>query len=127
MKNKWPRFSLQVFFFLLVALISVNHTLVAAGNTAIPILSSASLCAICPFGGVATFLNFITYGTLAQQIHLSAIVMMGVIFLLSIILGPVFCAYVCPLGSIQEWFGKLGRKLFKKKYNNLILKNLINY
>ena len=124
MKNRWLRRSLQVFFFLLIALISVNHTLIETGSTGISFLSSASLCALCPFGGVATFLGFITYGTLARQIHLSATVMMGIIFLLTIVLGPVFCSYVCPLGSIQEWFGKLGRKIFKKKYNRLIPKKL---
>ena len=124
MKRNWLRISLQVFFFLLVALISVNHTLIKAGNIGIPFLSSTSLCAICPFGGVATFLGFITGGTWVQQVRLSATVMMGIIFLLSIILGPVFCSYVCPLGSIQEWFGKLGKKIFKNKYNKLIPKKL---
>ena len=124
MKKRWIRISLQMFFFLLIALISVNHTLVESGGAGIPLLSSVSLCALCPFGGVTTFLGFITYGTLAQQIRLSSTVMMGIIFLLSIILGPVFCSYVCPLGSIQEWFGKLGKKIFKNKYNKLIPKKL---
>jgi len=124
MKKRWFRIGLQAFFFLLVALISVNHTLIETGHTGIPFLSAASLCAICPFGGVTTFIGFITYGTLAQQVRLSSTVMMGIIFLLSIVLGPVFCSYVCPLGSIQEWFGKVGKKLFKRRYNKLIPKKL---
>jgi polyferredoxin len=32
----------------------------------------------------------------------------------------VFCGWVCPFGSIQEWFGKLGRKIFRRRFNRLI-------
>ncbi|NTW12225.1 MAG: hypothetical protein HGA30_02825, partial [Anaerolineales bacterium] len=47
----WIRRVVQWFFFLLIALIAINHTLAESG-AAIPILSSASLHAVCPFGGV---------------------------------------------------------------------------
>ena len=47
----WIRKVVQWFFFLLIALIAVNHTL-AENGAGIPILSSASLHAVCPFGGV---------------------------------------------------------------------------
>ena len=50
----WIRRVVQWFFFLLVTFIVVNHTLVANG-AGIPFLSSASLHAVCPFGGVETF------------------------------------------------------------------------
>ena len=30
------------------------------------------------------------------------------------------CSYICPLGTVQEWFGKIGKKLFKKRYNKFI-------
>jgi hypothetical protein len=43
----WIRKLVQWFFFLLIALIAVNHTLAASG-AAIPVLSSASLHAVCP-------------------------------------------------------------------------------
>ena len=32
----------------------------------------------------------------------------------------MFCGYFCPLGSYQEWLGKLGRKLFPKAYGRII-------
>ncbi len=41
-------------------------------------------------------------------------------FLLAILVGPAFCGWVCPLGTIQEWVGKIGKKLFKRKYNHFI-------
>lgn len=114
------RLYVQIFFFALIALIAVNKTLEEAGLATIPFLSTASLHALCPFGGVVTLYNLITVGTLIQKIHASAIVLLALVMILTLFFGPVFCGWVCPLGSIQEWIGKLGRKLNKKRYNNLI-------
>jgi len=109
----------QAFFFVLIALIAINNTLAEVGN-AIPLLSEASLHAICPFGGVVTLYNLATLGTFIQKIHASSVILMSIVFVLSILFGPVFCGWVCPLGTIQEWIGKLGRKIFKKKYNRFV-------
>ena len=66
------RRAVQLFFFGLIALIAVNHSLVEAGKG------------------------------------------------LAVVFGPVFCGWVCPMGSIPEWVGKLGRRLFKRRYNHFI-------
>jgi len=113
------RLIVQVFFFALIALIAVNHTLEEAGK-AIPVLSSASLHAICPFGGVVSVYQFIAAGTYVHKIHSAAFVLMWIVFALTVFLGPVFCGWICPLGSIQEWFGKLGKKIFKRRFNRMI-------
>ena len=113
------RLIVQIFFFALIALIAVNHTLEEAGK-AIPILSSASLHAICPFGGVVSVYQFIAAGTYVHKIHSAAFVLMWIVFALTVFLGPVFCGWICPLGSIQEWFGKLGKKIFKRRFNRMI-------
>ena len=110
-KRKLPmRFWVQTFFFVLIALIAINHTL-AENGAGIPILSSASLHAVCPFGGVVSIYQFATVGTFVQKVHQSSFVLMAIVFILSIFLGPVFCGWVCPLGTIQEWFAGLGRKI----------------
>jgi len=44
----WLRVGVQIFFFALIGLISINHTLAESGN-GILLLSSASLHALCPF------------------------------------------------------------------------------
>jgi polyferredoxin len=113
------RLAVQIFFFALIALIAVNHALEEAGK-AIPVLSSASLHAICPFGGVVSVYQFITTGTFVRKIHSASFILMWIVFGLTLLAGPVFCGWVCPLGSIQEWFGKLGRKIFKRRFNRLI-------
>lgn len=118
-KKLWIRSAVQIFFFGLIALIAVNHTLAEEGR-GIAFLSSASLHAICPFGGVVTLYQLVTTGTFVQKIHESAVVLAGLVLLLAILFGPVFCGWVCPLGSVQEWFGKLGRKIFRKRYNHFM-------
>jgi polyferredoxin len=45
---------------------------------------------------------------------------MVIVLLLTVLFGPVFCGWLCPLGSIQEWVGKLGKRIFKKKFNRFI-------
>jgi polyferredoxin len=113
------RTAIQIFFFILILLISLGHTLEEAGVT-IPLIQGASLHAVCPFGGVVSLYQYITAGTFVQKIHDSSFILMILVFLTAILFGPVFCGWICPFGSIQEWFGKLGRKIFKKKYNNFV-------
>lgn len=38
------------------------------------------------------------------------------IMFLSLIAGNYFCGWVCPYGTMQEIFGDIGDKIFKKKY-----------
>ncbi|HZK60498.1 MAG TPA: 4Fe-4S binding protein [Anaerovoracaceae bacterium] len=118
-RKKKIRSYVQIFFFLLIALIAVNKTLAESGG-GIPFLSTASIHAICPFGGVVTLYNLFTVGTFVQKIHSAAVVLMVIVFFLAILFGSVFCGWICPLGSFQEWIGKIGHKIFKKKYNHFV-------
>ncbi len=122
----WYRTAVQIFFFILVALTSLNELLAEKG-LAVPFLKKASLHAICPFGGVVSIYKFITAGSFVQKIHESSFVLMFIGFFLAILFGPVICGWVCPFGSYQEWIGKIGKKLFKKKYNNLIPEKIDQY
>jgi polyferredoxin len=118
-RSIWIRKLVQWFFFFLIAFIAINHTL-AENGTGIPFLSDASLHAVCPFGGVETLYTFVTSGLLVKKIHDSSLVLAGLVLLLSIFFGPVFCGWICPLGTAQEWVGKLGKKLFRRRYNHFV-------
>ena len=125
-KSRWFRYSVQIFFFVLIGMLAVNHVLSESGVTVFPFLPSMSLHAICPFGGVASIISLITAGTLVPKLQLSTLVISALILLLTLIFGSVFCSFVCPLGTIQEWFGKIGKKIFKRRYNTFIPQKLHN-
>lgn len=117
--SKRLRLGVQVFFFVLIAAIAVNHSLSESG-AAIPVLSSASLHALCPFGGVVSMYTWATAGTFVRKIHESSFILMGIVLLLAVLVGPAFCGWVCPFGSLQEWIGAVGRRLFGRRYNGFI-------
>lgn len=121
--STWQRPAVQIFFFGLIALISLNRYFITKGFE-IPWVSNASLHAICPFGGVVSLYNFFTVGTFVQKIHESSFVLMTIAFLLAIAMGPVICGWVCPFGTIQEWISKLGRRIFNKRFNTFIPKKI---
>jgi len=52
------------------------------------------------------------------------VILMSIIAILTIILGPVFCGWICPFGTFQEWLSKIGKKLFGKRYNHFMPKKL---
>lgn len=113
------RLAVQILFFVLIAVISVNHALGEAEKT-IPVLSNASLHALCPFGGVVSIYQYASAGTFAKKVHESSWVLMGLGFVLAVLFGPVFCGWVCPMGTVQEWVGRLGKRLFGRRFNSLI-------
>ncbi|MHB1314652.1 MAG: 4Fe-4S binding protein [Christensenellales bacterium] len=109
----------QISFFVLILFISVSKWIAEQGAK-IPVLPEISLHAVCPFGGVVTMYEFATTGTFIQKIHSSAFILMILGILTAVLFGSIFCGYICPFGTFQEWLGKLGRKLFPKKFNHII-------
>lgn len=107
---------IQLILFILIALIAVNHTLTESGG-GIPFLGSASLHAVCPFGGVVSLYTLITAGTFIKKIHESSMVLMYIVFASALFMGPLFCGWICPMGTFQEWIGWVGKKVFRKRFN----------
>lgn len=122
----WYRSAVQIFFFVLVAAITINKALIENG-TGLAFFSKASLHAICPFGGVVSIYEFVTSGRYTQKTHASSFILMFAAFGLAVGFGPLICGWVCPFGSIQQWMGKLGKKLHGKKYNHLLPVRLDSY
>jgi polyferredoxin len=113
------RLMVQVFFFALVALTATMNGLKESGIE-VPDLGSASLHAICPFGGVVSFWQLVSAGNLPKKAHESSVVLAVIGIALAVLAGPVICGWVCPFGSVQEWLGKLGKRIFKKRYNTFV-------
>ncbi len=112
-----------VFLLIVGGLVATNHYLAEIGKE-MPIVGTASLHAICPYGGIETIVSLVTMGVFVQKIHMSSVVLTALIVLLGLLFGPVVCSYICPLGTVQEWIGKIGKKLFGKHYNQMVPKKL---
>jgi len=61
-----------------------------------------------------------TAGTYVQKVHAASFILMIIAFLVTLLFGPAFCGWLCPMGSIQEWFGKLGRNILGRRYNRIV-------
>lgn len=74
-----------------------------------------SIHALCPYGGLESMLSLIAVGTFLKRIVIGTFVLFGTTVLLSIAMRRSFCGQICALGALQEFFGKIGKKLFKKR------------
>ena len=113
------RHIVQAAFFIIVAITTTAGILNEKGIP-IPFIPDASLHAVCPFGGVVSFWQLLNFGTLVKKVHESSVVLAVLGLLLALLFGPVICGWICPFGTFQEWIGKLGRRLFGKKYNTFV-------
>lgn len=125
-KTKYIRWAVQIFFLVLIILFSLNHYREEQGLEPL-LLGSPSLHAVCPFGGVVSIYTYITEGTFVKKTHSSSWILMWIVLILSIGFGAVFCGWVCPFGTVQEFLGKIGKKLFKRKYNRFIPAKIDKY
>ncbi len=106
------RHGAMIFFFLFLLHVAYDHQVRGGGPNGSP-----SIEAYCPFGGIESLYQFITTGALVRHIEPSAMILMGAVLLLTLIFSRGFCGWICPFGSVQEWLGLLGRKIFKRTYN----------
>ena len=66
--------------------------------------------AYCPFGGVQALSSYFLNNSLACTMT-TAQIAMGIMLILGIILfSKLFCAFICPIGTISEWLGNLGAR-----------------
>lgn len=71
--------------------------------------------ALCPFGGIETLWTFLSTGAVLKRVAVSSIILLAGTIVVALVAGRSFCGQICPLGTLQELFGKLGRKLFGKR------------
>ena len=67
--------------------------------------------AYCPFGGISSFFSKLELGTMSCQMSTVQVALGFGLIIGVLLLGKLFCSYVCPLGTIMEWIGRLGEKL----------------
>lgn len=72
--------------------------------------------ALCPFGGLESAWRIISSGGFLQRVAVSSVVLLIGTIVLMVVGRRAFCGQFCPLGTIQELVGNLGRKILKKRW-----------
>ena len=105
------RLVVQVVIAAYVLLISIGHTLTWAWT--------GSIHTICPFGGVVNLYTYFTTGNYVAKLHSAVFVMLDSACAGLLLTGKSFCGWICPLGTVEEFLGKLGRRLWPRVYDKV--------
>ena len=66
-----------------------------------------------PIAGLMNLRYFLLTGHI-PEIHPSAMVLLCVFLLASLLMKKSFCSWLCPVGTVSEYLWKLGRKLIRR-------------
>ncbi|HSO70048.1 MAG TPA: 4Fe-4S binding protein [Arachnia sp.] len=61
-----------------------------------------SVDALCPFGAVETLVTLVTTGQFISKTHPSNIVLGLAVLAATLLVGNVFCGWICPWGAVQD-------------------------
>jgi len=75
-----------------------------------------SIHALCPFGALESLYALLFLGTFIQKIYSGTVVLLILTVVLAVLFRRSFCGLLCPFGTLQEVFAKIGQKIFKKRY-----------
>ncbi len=64
----------------------------------------------CPFGGVETLIPWFSQKGTFCDLSTVNISMLAGVLVLTVLLKRVFCSHICPLGTLLEWIGTIGRR-----------------
>jgi Fe-S-cluster-containing hydrogenase component 2 len=71
--------------------------------------------ALCPFGGIETLWTLVSSGVFVKQIAASSVILLAVVLVIAVVFRRSFCGSICPLGALQELFGKVGKAVWRRK------------
>ena len=123
--NAWLRPALQIGFLVYSMLIGWQfHRFVQwLGNPETPqAYRPASVEAWLPISSLLSFTQLLRTGQ-PPLVRPAGLVIFSLILFLTILAGRGFCSWVCPIGTLNEWGHKVGRRIFGR---NLVLPRWID-
>lgn len=83
------------------------------GGTTVYVPRPAGVEGWLPIAGLMNSKLFLVTGSV-PAIHPAAMVLFGAFLLMSLLLKRSFCSWLCPVGTMSEYLGELGRKIFRR-------------
>lgn len=106
---KWSRLLVLMGLLIWITYESYMHQVLGGGK-------SPSIHALCPYGALESLYALLFTGSFIQKIYSGTVVLLGLTVILAILFRRSFCGLLCPFGALQELFGNLRQKLFKKRF-----------
>lgn len=66
----------------------------------------------CPFGGLVALFPLAKYKAYTCALTELNVALLVSLVVLTLVAKKSFCSWVCPLGTLHEWIGRLGRRVF---------------
>ena len=107
-RNRSLRFSILVFVLVLTTVMGLMHTF---GKK----FRIASIDSFCPFGGLESIYGYFQDGTFLKRTNFNDLLLLIIVTVLALVFRRTFCGNICPLGTLQELFGKLRGFFIKKR------------
>jgi len=107
-RRNWPvliRRITQAAFFIYILAAAIRHNV---GGEA---LQTASIDALCPFGGLETLWRMIVEGRYIPKTHPSNIVLGIGLLVGTVLAGGAFCGWICPFGTLQDILSGLRKRI----------------
>lgn len=99
----WPRHAVQWGVIAFILILAFFPSIVNIKNP--------DFEAYCPFGGLQALGSYLLSQALSCTMT-SAQIVMGILLFAGVLLfSKLFCSYICPIGTVSEWLGRLGDKL----------------
>jgi len=107
----WKRIRYGVMFGFLAYITWVGqHQTLGGGPAGIPTVDS-----LCPLGGLESIYSYLSSGVWLRRTAPSSLILFAAVAAITLLVGRVFCGWICPLGSIGEFSNLAARKLGIKR------------
>jgi polyferredoxin len=107
-RNRAIRLSVMVAVLVISTALGLMHQFIK-GSTVV------GVDALCPFGGIESAYNLITTGVSLQRIAISSFILLIGVLLVAVLFRRSFCGLICPMGTIQELFARLGHRIMGRR------------
>ena len=112
---KGPRTTARVVRWAVLATVLVLVTVLGYLHQVVGVGKPVGVDALCPFGGLETLFSLLVGSGLIKKVAASSVALLVAAVVTALIFRRAFCGRICPLGYLQELFGGIGRKLFKRR------------
>jgi len=110
MSSSKLRTLIQAGFLAFMTWTGYRHQVLGGGPAGVPPVD-----ALCPFGGMESLYSLLSSGTWLRRVAPSALILLVIVAVATLLFGRVFCGWICPLGTLGEWTAKISRRLGIRK------------